>query len=103
MPKKSKSSKAKKSPSSKAPKYVYSFGNGKADGNGKMKSLLGGKGANLAEMTRIRLPVPAGFTISTEVCTYFYDHKRTYPLLSISRLMKRFIKWKSPWGKSLAT
>ena len=44
-----------------------------------MKSLLGGKGANLAEMTRIRLPVPAGFTISTEVCTYFYDHKRTYP------------------------
>ena len=79
MPTKSKSSKAKKSSSSKAPKYVYSFGNGKADGNGKMKSLLGGKGANLAEMTRIRLPVPAGFTISTEVCTYFYDHKRTYP------------------------
>ena len=59
MPTKSKSSKAKKAPS-KAPKYVYSFGNGKADGNGKMKSLLGGKGANLAEMTRIRLPVPAG-------------------------------------------
>jgi len=60
-------------------KYVYNFGDGKADGDGKMKPLLGGKGANLAEMTRIGLPVPAGFTISTEVCTYYYDHKRTYP------------------------
>ena len=44
-----------------------------------MKSLLGGKGANLHEMTRIGLPVPPGFTITTEVCTYFYDHNRTYP------------------------
>src|SRR5581483_10559097 len=60
-------------------KYVYYFGDGKADGNGTMKALLGGKGANLAEMTRIGLPVPPGFTISTEVCTYFYAHKRTYP------------------------
>ena len=60
-------------------KYVYCFGNGKADGDGKMKALLGGKGANLAEMTRIGLPVPPGFTITTEVCTYFYDNKRTYP------------------------
>ena len=63
----------------KTPKYVYSFGNKKADGNGSMKPLLGGKGANLAEMTRIGLPVPPGFTITTEVCTYYYDHKRTYP------------------------
>jgi pyruvate, orthophosphate dikinase len=63
----------------KATKFVYTFGNAKADGNGTMKALLGGKGANLAEMTRIGLPVPAGFTISTEVCTYFYDNKRTYP------------------------
>jgi len=63
----------------KAAKYVYTWGNGKADGDGTMKALLGGKGANLAEMTRIGLPVPPGFTISTEVCTYFYDHKRTYP------------------------
>ncbi|PYK83299.1 MAG: hypothetical protein DME37_00420, partial [Verrucomicrobia bacterium] len=53
----------------KAAKCVYYFGEGKADGNGKMKPLLGGKGANLAEMTRIGLPVPPGFTISTEVCT----------------------------------
>ncbi len=64
---------------SKAPKYVYSFGNKTADGNGTMKPLLGGKGANLAEMTRIGLPVPPGFTITTEVCTYYYDNKRTYP------------------------
>src|ERR1700740_239556 len=64
---------------SKAPKYVYYFGDGHADGSGKMKPLLGGKGANLAEMTRIGLPVPPGFTITTELCTYFYDHNRTYP------------------------
>src|SRR4051794_6141788 len=64
---------------SKTPKYVYNFGAGKADGGGGMKPLLGGKGANLAEMTRIGLPVPPGFTITTEVCTYFYAHKRTYP------------------------
>ena len=63
----------------KTPKYVYSFGNKKADGNGSMKALLGGKGANLAEMTRIGLPVPPGFTITTEVCTYYYANKRTYP------------------------
>ena len=62
-----------------AGKYVYLFGKAKTDGNGSMKPLLGGKGANLAEMCRIGLPVPPGFTITTEVCTYFYDHKRTYP------------------------
>ncbi len=63
----------------KATKYVYTWGNKKADGDGSMKALLGGKGANLAEMTRIGLPVPPGFTISTEVCTYFYANKRSYP------------------------
>ncbi len=63
----------------KAIKRVYSFGAGKGDGDGSMKPLLGGKGANLAEMSRIGLPVPPGFTITTEVCTYFYDNKRTYP------------------------
>src|SRR5205809_3357296 len=63
----------------KSNKYVYLFGNKKADGNGSMKPLLGGKGANLAEMSRIGLPVPPGFTITTEVCTYYYDNKRTYP------------------------
>jgi pyruvate,orthophosphate dikinase len=65
--------------SAKGTKYVYTWGAGKADGNGSMKALLGGKGANLAEMTRIGLPVPPGFTITTEVCTYFYAHKKTYP------------------------
>src|SRR5438094_2702339 len=60
-------------------KYVYPFGNGKADGDGSMKALLGGKGANLAEMSRIGLPVPPGFTITTEVCTYYYQHKKSYP------------------------
>src|SRR5476651_2383206 len=64
---------------SKSNKYVYTWGNKKADGDGSMKPLLGGKGANLAEMTRIGLPVPPGFTVTTEVCTYFYAHKRTYP------------------------
>ena len=59
-------------------KFVYMFGR-KTDGNGQMKPLLGGKGANLAEMCRIGLPVPPGFTITTEVCTYYYDHKRSYP------------------------
>jgi pyruvate,orthophosphate dikinase len=63
----------------KATKYVYLFGNKKADGDGSMKPLLGGKGANLAEMSRIGLPVPPGFTITTEVCTYYYASKRTYP------------------------
>ncbi len=63
----------------KAVKRVYNFGAGKGDGDGSMKPLLGGKGANLAEMSRIGLPVPPGFTITTEVCTYFYDNKRTYP------------------------
>jgi pyruvate,orthophosphate dikinase len=83
----------------KAGKHVYLFGGGKADGNSTMKPLLGGKGAGLAEMSRIGLPVPPGFTITTEVCTYYYDHKRTYPLTlkpqmqaglaSIERLTKK--------------
>ena len=70
---------AKAKKATKSTKYVYTFGNKKADGDGSMKALLGGKGANLAEMTRIGLPVPPGFTITTEVCTYYYDNKRTYP------------------------
>src|SRR3954470_17460877 len=60
-------------------KYVYFFGGKTADGNGKMKDLLGGKGANLAEMCLIGLPVPAGFTITTEVCNYYSAHGKTYP------------------------
>jgi pyruvate, orthophosphate dikinase len=60
-------------------KYVYYFGDGHAEGNAKMKDVLGGKGAGLAEMTNIGVPVPPGFTISTEVCTYFYAHDKSYP------------------------
>ena len=71
-------SKAKKSKSAKTPKYIYAFG-AKTDGDSKLRELLGGKGANLAEMARIGLPVPPGFTITTEVCTYYYNHDRTYP------------------------
>ena len=67
------------SKTTKSTKVVYTWGDGKADGNGSMKALLGGKGANLAEMTRIGLPVPPGFTVTTEVCTYYYANKRTYP------------------------
>ncbi len=63
----------------KASKYVYLFGGKKTDGDSSMRNLLGGKGANLAEMAKIGLPVPAGFTITTEVCTHYYANKRNYP------------------------
>lgn len=62
-----------------ANKYVYSFGGGKADGNAKMRNLLGGKGANLADMASLGLPVPPGFTITTEVCTSYFKNRRKYP------------------------
>jgi len=74
-----KSRKAAPARTTRAPRYVYYFGDGHADGRGTQKPLLGGKGANLHEMTRIGLPVPPGFTITTEVCSYFYDHNRSYP------------------------
>ncbi len=60
-------------------KYVYSFGGGQADGQADMKNLLGGKGANLAEMSNLGLPVPPGFTITTDMCTHYYEHNREYP------------------------
>jgi len=88
MAQKKKTKAAKANPAKKAPakkaakasdiKYVYDFGK-KTDGDAKQRELLGGKGANLAEMARIGLPVPAGFTITTEVCTYYYANKKTYP------------------------
>ncbi|MFA5553319.1 MAG: pyruvate, phosphate dikinase [Phycisphaerae bacterium] len=62
-----------------AQKWVYFFGGKKADGNAKMKNLLGGKGANLAEMAKLGVPVPPGFTLTTDVCTYYYANKRKYP------------------------
>ena len=60
-------------------KFVYFYGSGKSEGNGRMKEILGGKGAGLAEMTNIGLPVPAGFTLTTEVCDYYYKNKKKYP------------------------
>ncbi|MCB1501472.1 MAG: pyruvate, phosphate dikinase, partial [Bauldia sp.] len=60
-------------------KWVYSFGDGKAEGKADMRNLLGGKGANLAEMANLGLPVPPGFTVTTEVCTHYYANGRSYP------------------------
>ena len=60
-------------------KWVYSFGNGRAEGKAGMRNLLGGKGAGLAEMANLGLPVPPGFTITTDVCTFYYDHDGQYP------------------------
>ena len=60
-------------------KWVYTFGDGKAEGDASMRNLLGGKGANLAEMNVVGLPVPPGFTVTTEVCTYYYNNNHTYP------------------------
>ena len=60
-------------------KSVYYFGDSEADGKAEMKNLLGGKGANLAEMTNLGIPVPPGLTITTEVCTYYYDNSNNFP------------------------
>ncbi len=83
----------------KEPRYVYFFGNGRADGNGKMKDLLGGKGAGLAEMTSLGVPVPAGFTITTEVCNYFYEHKQKLPLQLNGQIKKALVKIEKSMGK----
>src|SRR5438067_6816585 len=85
----------------KTSRYVYYFGAGHADGDGSMKPLLGGKGANLHEMTRIGLPVPPGFTITTEVCSYFYDHKRTYPSQLEAQLAAALARVQESVGKKL--
>src|SRR6476660_9304215 len=80
-------------------RYVYYFGDGHADGKGTMKPLLGGKGANLHEMTRIGLPVPPGFTITTEVCSYFYDHNRSYPKQLEAQVATAMAKIEKSTGK----
>jgi len=92
---------AKKPATAKKIRYVYYFGDGKADGNGSMKPLLGGKGANLHEMTRIGLPVPPGFTITTEVCTYFYDNKKQYPPELEAQVASALAKIEKSVGKKL--
>jgi pyruvate,orthophosphate dikinase len=82
-------------------KYVYFFGAGKADGTGDMRDLLGGKGAGLAEMTRIGLPVPAGFTITTETCDYFLTHGRKYPSELRGEVAKSVARLEKLTGKKL--
>ena len=82
-------------------KFVYFFGGGKAEGKSEMKDLLGGKGANLAEMTSLGIPVPPGFTITTEVCAAFYENKRSYPAELDSELDANLAKLEKLMGKKL--
>ncbi|MHB8540579.1 MAG: pyruvate, phosphate dikinase [Candidatus Acidiferrales bacterium] len=82
-------------------KYVYYFGAGKAEGNGQMKDVLGGKGAGLAEMTRIGLPVPAGFTISTQACDYYLKHGRKYPKELAAQVKAGLARLEKTTGKKL--
>src|SRR5579863_5426959 len=80
-------------------KYVYFFGANKAEGDGSMKEILGGKGAGLAEMTRIGLPVPAGFTISTECCDYYLKHHHKHPARLRPEVEKNLSRLESVAGK----
>ncbi|MGB9435104.1 MAG: pyruvate, phosphate dikinase [Candidatus Acidiferrum sp.] len=82
-------------------KWVYFFGAGKAEGDGEWRDLLGGKGAGLAEMTKIGLPVPAGFTISTEACDYFYKHDKKYPAELAKQVKDNVGKLEKVTGKKL--
>ena len=82
-------------------KFIYSFGNGKADGDASMRAVLGGKGAGLAEMTKIGLPVPAGFTISTSVCEDYYKHDRGYSKLVKDEVEKALRLLEKNTGKKL--
>ena len=79
-------------------KYVYFFGDGKAEGATEMRNLLGGKGANLAEMSGLGIPVPAGFTITTEVCTYYYDNDKQYPEALKKQVMDNVAKLENVMG-----
>jgi len=82
-------------------KYVYFFGEGKAEGDAKMKDLLGGKGANLAEMTNLGIPVPPGFTVSTEVCAAYYENKQKYPDGLEKEVLDNLDKLEKVMGKKL--
>ena len=95
-----KKTKAKKTAAKRKPtRYVYYFGDGRADGNRKMADLLGGKGANLAEMCKLGLPVPPGFTLSTDICTYYYDNGETYPKSLAKDVAKMIEKVENSMGK----
>ncbi len=84
-----------------AKKSVYFFGNGKAEGNAGMKNLLGGKGANLAEMTNLGIPVPAGFTITTEVCDQYYKSGRKLPAGLSEQIDENLAKLEKAMGARL--
>lgn len=82
-------------------KWVYTFGNGQAEGDASMRNLLGGKGANLAEMNVVGLPVPPGFTVTTEVCTYYYDNNNTYPADLKDQVKAAVAGVEKSWAKNL--
>ena len=82
-------------------KYVYSFGGGKADGDGKLKDTLGGKGAGLAEMSSAGLPVPPGFTIATQVCNIYFENKGTIPAAIQDEIDKAITKLEKQMGQKL--
>jgi len=96
-----KSSKSKSKSKSKCSKYVYFFGNGKAEGDAKMKDLLGGKGANLAEMTNIGIPVPAGFTITTETCDLYNKNGKKWPAGLEEQVRENIAKLEKAMGLKL--
>src|SRR5262250_2059257 len=86
-----------------ATKYVYSFGGGKADGNGKMKDLLGGKGAGLAEMSMAGVPVPPGFTITTDVCRHYYANGKKLPKEFPAQYKEGIAKLEKNLGKTFGS
>src|SRR5512147_84645 len=81
-----------------AKKYVYFFGAGKAEGSSRMRNLLGGKRCDLAEMTNLKIPVPPGFTITTEVCTFYYANKKKYPKELRDQVQKSMAKVEKTMG-----
>src|SRR5204863_9039713 len=93
----------RRTPAAKSKKHVYFFGNGKADGNRTMKDLLGGKGSGLAEMTNAGLPVPPGFTISTSVCTIYYEEKAHIPAAIDAQIAENLRKLEAAAGAKLGS
>ena len=87
-------------PNTTTTRWVYSFGGGSADGDAKMKNLLGGKGANLAEMSALGLPVPPGFTITTEACVHYYKEGQSYPAGLDAQVAEGLKKVEALTGKS---
>src|SRR5882724_13175063 len=100
MAKKAKKAAASKSPSKKGVKRVYFFGNGKAEGGAHLKDLLGGKGANLADMTLVPLPVPPGFTITTDTCGDYNDAGQKLPAGLMQEVRANIAKVEKATGKA---